>query len=602
MHVLVVDPDEEFGPDLVKQLGAGGVNASHATSPDKMSAFMRIHSIDVVVVDLSLRRMDGFVVARQLRFEIPAHELEIVLMSPRHRKDSPEIVSLMRDSQARFFYEKPLAVEKLIMDLKSRKPVSAPEPAAVSSRPTHVGVATTPAPRKPSTAAAAPSKSVQARSQFKPVKERERPKSKFKISWVDARGLLSLWAERKSGVLSISTPTGMEQAKLSNGGLVDLEERSVVKRVLRGDQYAFNAQEMGEHGDWARFGRLIFKGACAASDDRTLRRYLSAIPAKSQYGELIRSLPLSKESRKFVAQVDGERPVSEVLERAEVSAGDVSSEVEALVQLKLLEFVSGEQSLGDAVKPNAPSTASVSNSNVIVNVEAADSDAAVLQRLEREMRTIADAVPAVVLGIPQDSDQPIVDTAAERMRQRYAVLIARRTGDARIRELAFQICKRVDEAHKSFERTTVQQFAKSHSKPEWEADEVSLLLEQGKAFIAQSEWSAADEALTKGHEKRLDNVPVLANLGWARLHNPNLDVEKRTEEGRDFLLLAEQFDPHDADGQYYLAQVLVASGRLDAAEERAARAMKSMPDEPRRAALHRQIRIKIARLAEGGKG
>ena len=67
-----------------------------------------------------------------------------------------------------------------------------------------------------------------------------------------------------------------------------------------------------------------------------------------------------------------------------------------------------------------------------------------------------------------------------------------------------------------------------------------------------------------------------------------------SEEGKDFMLLAEQVDPMDSDGQWYLAQVLLVSNRLDAAEQRAARAAKAEPEDGARLALLRKIRSRLA--------
>jgi cytochrome c-type biogenesis protein CcmH/NrfG len=117
------------------------------------------------------------------------------------------------------------------------------------------------------------------------------------------------------------------------------------------------------------------------------------------------------------------------------------------------------------------------------------------------------------------------------------------------------------------------------------------MLEEGRALIGDRQWAGADRVLSRAHEKRIDHVSVLSNLGWARLHNPGVDLETRTEEGHDFLLLAEQFDPTDGDGQYYLAQVLVAVGRLEEAEQRAVRALKAIPEDAARKALVRKIKV-----------
>ena len=67
------------------------------------------------------------------------------------------------------------------------------------------------------------------------------------------------------------------------------------------------------------------------------------------------------------------------------------------------------------------------------------------------------------------------------------------------------------------------------------------------------------------------------------------------------MLLAEQFDPTNGEGQYYMAQILVASSRLDAAEERAERAAKADPDDSARAALLRKIRTLRAQEAANAR-
>jgi len=121
------------------------------------------------------------------------------------------------------------------------------------------------------------------------------------------------------------------------------------------------------------------------------------------------------------------------------------------------------------------------------------------------------------------------------------------------------------------------------------------MLEEARSLIGDKKWTEADRLLARAHQKRIDHVPVLANLGWARLHNPDVDQETRTEEGHDYLLLAEEFDPRDGDGQYYLAQVLLAAGRLEEAEQRATRALEAVPEDTARKALVRKIKVLTTR-------
>ena len=176
------------------------------------------------------------------------------------------------------------------------------------------------------------------------------------------------------------------------------------------------------------------------------------------------------------------------------------------------------------------------------------------------------------------------------MRQRYAEIIADKNLSAEVRNIALEIAKKVDAANRNFNfEGELRTGTGGHARISVH-DEVDEMLQRGRELLATKDWVAADQLLSAAHEKRIDHVAVLANLGWARLHNPEVELEQRTEEGKDFLLLAEQFDPTDSDGQYYMAQILVASNRLDAAEQRAERATKAAPDDHARAALLRKIR------------
>jgi hypothetical protein len=227
------------------------------------------------------------------------------------------------------------------------------------------------------------------------------------------------------------------------------------------------------------------------------------------------------------------------------------------------------------------------------DVTEASEEEQLLQRLEREYATIRDAPPPVVLGVPADADKALVDKASARQRQRYAAIIARRDLGKPVRQVALDIAKRVDQAHRNFNfgsNAPVEALVTANQP----LDEIGEMLQEGRAKIASKDWEGADRVLARAHKKRIDHVSVLANLGWARLHNPSIDLETRTEEGKDFLLLAEQFDPLDSDGQYYLAQVLLVSNRLEAAEQRAARAAKAEPEDGARLALLRKIRSRLA--------
>ena len=586
MRVLVVDPDEGFASEVSEIVRGRGVEAVHAASPDQMSAQMRIRDFDAVVIDLSLRRMNGFDVARGLRVEHPASELEIILVSPRHKPDAREILSLKSDVEARFFMNKPIRPEALINALNAPKPVRRPEPQRAATQGSVPNSASTSTP--PRTAAPTPSPASKVK--------RTKPKKKVAIDWENLSELVVLWTGRKTGTLVVAGSNG-GTAQLFEGGVVAAEGRAVVKAALLGGVVAFKEGPVDAEGDWSRMGKLLFKAARAGSDARTLRRYLNAVPRKNEFSANARLLPLHDDARAFVGHLDDASTVGEIIDRWNLPIGDLSKDIIALTRMGLihLQRVGDEADSAQSTPNDGGREASLPRGESPEGNDLSERDQ-LYQRLCRESETIRDAPPPVVLGVPGDATRKLVDAAAERMRRRYGEIIARRDIDQEVRSVALEIAKRVDQAHRNFNFDPVSKTGGGFAKPVM-VDEVEQLLNEGREFIGSKAWSAADKVLAKAHQKRIDHVPVLANLGWARLHNPDVDLETRTEEGKDFLLLAEQFDPYDSDGQYFLAQVLLVANRLDAAEQRAERAAEAAPDDPSRQALLRKIRAKLREIS-----
>ena len=108
--------------------------------------------------------------------------------------------------------------------------------------------------------------------------------------------------------------------------------------------------------------------------------------------------------------------------------------------------------------------------------------------------------------------------------------------------------------------------------------EETVAFEAGLSAAQAEDWKRADAAFTRAHNMRIDNALTLAWLGWARYHNDSVELELRTEEARDFLLLAEQFDPTQTIGQMYLARLLIASDEPESAALRLKRVLRLEED------------------------
>ena len=584
MRVLVVDPDDSFATAVTEHLTHVGFEAVHAASPAQMEAHLRIRTYDAVLVDLSLRRMNGFDVARGLRVEHPPSSLAIVLSSPTHSEDSPEIQTLKRDTKCRYFLSRPPNFDALTAALKR------PSPGIDSAETVPV--------KPPASSGPEGGRPAMGRKFDEPPPRPRKPVKRFSIDWGNAKVLADLWLSRKTGVIVLDGRRS-GQAGLVDGGIVDEASKKLVRTALGGGEIRFNPAHVDGVGDWRRMGTLLFRAACVNGDGRILRRHLGATPTPNSATAFARMLPLCDDARQFLSRVDGQATVESILDRGDIPAGEVGTEIMAVVQLGLLELVSDGRSVVQA-EPEAISAKMPVETKPATSPVPSDStdDDPLLQRLKREYGTIETAPPPVVLGVPADSPRAMVDRAAERMRARYSEIVSGQDVSEEVRHVATQIKKRIETAHRTFNFDAQMATGGNKRASIVIDDEVEILLNEGRSFIAAKQWAQADSVLARAHAKQIDHVPVLANLGWARLHNPEVDLGVRTEEGKDFLLLAEQFDPKDADGQYYLAQVLLASGMLEAAEERAERAVSSGEGDPQRQALLSKVRLMREKEAE----
>ena len=213
----------------------------------------------------------------------------------------------------------------------------------------------------------------------------------------------------------------------------------------------------------------------------------------------------------------------------------------------------------------------------------------VLSRLQREADNLRAASPAVVLGVPAESPPELVAKAAERMRVRYTVMSQDQDLPEEARQLARQILAAVDEASRVFSDPRYRAVDAGAGLPGMSGDEEELLA-RGRELITRRDWEEADRVLSEARSLRLDHAGILSNLAWARYNNPRYPEARRAREARELLLLAEQFDPHHGEGQYYLAEVLFFEGNNLAALKRAGRAVKANPEDPMAQRLYKRLK------------
>lgn len=241
----------------------------------------------------------------------------------------------------------------------------------------------------------------------------------------------------------------------------------------------------------------------------------------------------------------------------------------------------------------SPSLGNRARPRTVKRVEEASSDANVLRRLRREWRELEHASPREVLGIPAGVDAATAQVAVSRMLNRYGHLASDPSQSQEIRELAHRLADLISQAGMQLRKdeTPKERAAPEPSVvPPAALSEEEKLLALGQRLIKAGSWEEADRVLTKANQLSLGDPIILACLGWARIHNPQLDEAERLEEGTEYLILGEQFGPKEVEGLIYLIQALVLQGRNDAALARAARGVKLAPDNVEMQRLFRSLK------------
>jgi two-component system OmpR family response regulator len=77
--VLVVDDERDFLESLVRRLQRRSVDATGVTSGEAALEHMRVHKVDVVVLDVKMPGMNGIEALRRIKHSHP--EVEVILLT-----------------------------------------------------------------------------------------------------------------------------------------------------------------------------------------------------------------------------------------------------------------------------------------------------------------------------------------------------------------------------------------------------------------------------------------------------------------------------------------------------------------------------------------
>ena len=447
------------------------------------------------------------------------------------------------------------------------------------------------------------------------------PRSGGPVVFPVAERLANVWAERFTGVLHIQAKLVAvgRPVQFKNGGLVDPRDVSIIEIALRGAELRFSAEPVSAgSADRASLFQALWAAVYSPREARFAEVHAFEALDLGNSGALDELKAwVSEATRRVLDSADGARALGEVIVQAKTTPAEVSGELLALHRLGLVRLVpprvgerdrrdrrgelesdskpgpssdrrrtsrrlrrsrtqdreSARRSAGPGEQSSSASSASrrSGRARVAERMRRAGRSDAVYRRLKMEVGRLEGASPAEVLGVPQDATSALVKQVSQRMIDRYQMIADGESHSEATRVLAATLLERVIDAKTGWGHSTQRAAADPTTARE------QVMLEQAKVLLEALAYSRADRVLVKARELAMANPGILAALGWARFHNPEKPKEDREEEGRDYLLLAEQFDPRDTEVLWQVAQVLEKMGNVAGALSRAERIILLAP-------------------------
>lgn len=584
MRILLADDDLQLGGVLRTVLGSHGHDVLQVEGARRAVARLRAQPFDLLVIDVDLS--DGGPSAVVASMDEDDRQIPVILTGD-HPADAPRVQRLM--PRARQFLRKPISVLDLTDALRRQVPGSGTEAIEAPSHP---------------------------------------------VRLTQAVSLARLWLTRATGTVScqLDAASVPVRLRLSAGAPIGTSALDTVQRILGAERLQFQPGPVSGDGEWGRMGAALVDAVRDSGQRTFAATRAESCPGRVSWASAFASAGVPPELVRLLSAADGLRTLGELMIDADADPADISADLEALYRLQLVDLHSAPRKAprqqvtaaeriaagrrptyrppprGDGLpRPRDPKVARRRKPVRRTPRTPGERKPGALEvRLSKELSRLRGASPAVVLAIPSNASASLIEQAAHRLRKRYSDIVEERRTPEPARELAAALLVQVETAHRmlSDRRSRVRRSviedagfdmpsapSRAASAP---AQQEEVLLQMGRDLMRQGAWAQADKVLSKAKNIRLDHAIVLANLGWARLHNRTMPEDRRDEEAREFLLLAEQFGPEERDVLFYLSSYMLRIGRLKAAQRRAARLLRESPGDPDAKALLAQIRSEMA--------
>ncbi len=545
MKLVLLETDADFARVLTQVLDKAGFRVEQVPSPEEALSKVRTSLPDLLVLGLGGDLAAGGQLLKRLRKEPVGATLPILLMSSTWSETNPHIQHLLSHHRCQGFLARPFPM----LDLADRLRAAAADAPVAET-------ASAPAPK---------------------------PDRKT------LRLLQSIWIEKRTGVLRLASTDNW--ALFNNGAAMDEGSLSLARQAMYEGGASFSETNESGSASILPFAALLMEGCMARVQTTFVLQRDKNWAAPGERNDRLEELGASDSVQALLQASNNEVALGTLLDDTDEQA----SELAALAQLGVIEFQpistrtaarkkaaeARRRAAARAAATPTPAEAPTSLEPAIEEAtgalpeeglslpEGASEDATVtMKRLVREWGTLQGADHYTVLGASPTTPPDRLEAQAQRMVDRYSALATDEKQPYPVRELARKILGRVEDAQDlvAGRKQAVATFGMAADSANLSKEE--LAFQEGQTALEAGLYERAAQCFTAARNERLDSARNLAWLGWATYHNKKLSLEDRCNEGLDFLRLANSFDPHHKEGQYFLAFIESKHGKPEQAVKR----------------------------------
>lgn len=363
------------------------------------------------------------------------------------------------------------------------------------------------------------------------------PEDSYVLSPSAIRIVGQVWASKSHAILSGDAT----RIIFAEGALVREDPAGCLGEALEDDSLEFSVIQNIKGGDWHETGKKLL-ALCMDSETTTWEKENRKSAFGFQLTISFEGLGLSTETEKFISS-------RMALSHAKLSKKSISE----VYALWLLGVVKGEKAVERS------------------RVQRADSFQERVQRKQdyawvcSEYERLKDEDPYVILGIHSKSESKLVVETVHRMRERYEGIYNNSRVSDEVRLGAKNMLGLINKAAKNF----------NADEDLSDLPEEQRILVYAKRMIEQGNWKQAEKALKKAHQIRIEDIDVLAHLGWVQY---NADKSQESE-ALESLHLALHLDSSHLDTLVFLSKIYVDKEEYESAIVFLRKATKLTPEK-----------------------